>query len=205
MTEKKNIKTVMFDLGGVYFTEGAGIAIKKCAKKYNKTEDEFREAFLGELSTQFRVGKITRDEYWNRVIGSLGLDVTGDELSLDWITCYEPIEGTVDIVDDLKKAGYELFVLSDTVQERLDYLDNKYGFLKKFDEKIYSMIMGFRKPDPRVFEFALSKTKSKPEECVFIDNKEKNLEPAKKKGINIILFKNPDQLRDDLINLGLKF
>ncbi|MBS3176378.1 hypothetical protein J4457_04020 [Candidatus Woesearchaeota archaeon] len=42
-----------------------------------------------------------------------------------------------------------------------------------------------------------------PNELVFIDNKEKYLEPAKKHGINTVLFLSNKQLKRELANLGV--
>lgn len=49
-----------------------------------------------------------------------------------WVEGYEPILGTVDVVEKLSQLGHELIFLSDNVKERVEYLDKKYSFLRKF-------------------------------------------------------------------------
>ncbi|PIR04638.1 MAG: hypothetical protein COV57_03370 [Candidatus Liptonbacteria bacterium CG11_big_fil_rev_8_21_14_0_20_35_14] len=67
-----------------------------------------------------------------------------------------------------------------------------------FDEVIISAEVGINKPDPKIYSLALDKIKSNPEESIFIDDLEKNLEPAKKLGIATILYENPKQLEKNL-------
>ncbi len=44
----------------------------------------------------------------------------------------------------------------------------------------------------------LGKTGTKPEETIFIDDNSKNLIPAKELGLETLLLKTPDKLRNDL-------
>ena len=49
----------------------------------------------------------------------------------------------------------------------------------------------------------LEKTKNQPFECVFIDDQERLLEPARKLGMHTLHFQNPRQLEEALIKLGI--
>lgn len=62
------IRAVIFDLGGVYFTDGTDIAVERISKKY-KIKKESAEKFLrtgSELGTLYRKGLISADEFWDR-------------------------------------------------------------------------------------------------------------------------------------------
>ncbi|MBI4162306.1 MAG: HAD-IA family hydrolase [Candidatus Aenigmarchaeota archaeon] len=52
-------------------------------------------------------------------------------------------------------------------------------------------------------KIALEKAKCKAEECVFIDDKESNLLPAKKLGMRVVLFESPEKLESALGKLGV--
>jgi putative hydrolase of the HAD superfamily len=58
-----------------------------------------------------------------------------------------------------------------------------------------------RKPELKIYRLTLKKLKVKPEECIFIDDKEKNLKPAKKLGIKTVLAKNPKQVIRDVCKI----
>ncbi len=52
--------------------------------------------------------------------------------------------------------------------------------------------------EDKIFNHVLNSLKINPEESVFIDDKEKNLIFSKKLGINTILFKDYNQLKEEL-------
>ena len=60
------------------------------------------------------------------------------------------------------------------------------------------------KPEPEIYQLLLNRYNLNPEETVFTDDLEANIEAAKKEGIHGIVFKSPDQLTDDLIALGVE-
>ena len=60
-----------------------------------------------------------------------------------------------------------------------------------------------RKPNPEIYEYVLKKAKVKPNEAVFIDDKQLALEPAIKMGIESILFETPEKLREKLLKLSI--
>ena len=125
-----------------------------------------------------------------------------DTLEKEWISYYDLIEGTRDIIFELAKK-YKVYYLSDNVKERVDQLDERFGFLKWFTDGIFSHEVGVRKPNPKIYEYALKKVNVLPKEVVFIDDKESSLIPARQIGISTILFESPEKLRKGLIQLGV--
>ncbi|MGD9276169.1 MAG: HAD-IA family hydrolase [Candidatus Pacearchaeota archaeon] len=95
--------------------------------------------------------------------------------------------------NELKKAGYKIAVLSD--QWPLSYKNLMPKKLySNFDPVVVSCFSGMRKPNPKIYKLTLKKLKLKPSECLFIDNQEWNITPAKKLHIKTILYKNNKQL-----------
>ncbi len=197
------IKTIIFDLGGVYFTDGTQRAINIISDKYNLDKNAVSDVFKGEIGTKYRKSEISHEEFWNLAKQTLGIIAENGELAEIWLSGYVPIEGTVKTIQNLKANGYELLFLSDNVQERIDYLTARYDFLDYFKDGVFSHLVGTRKPDIKMYKYALEKTKNKPEECVYIDDKENLLLPAKELGMKTIHFKNADYLNEKLIELGV--
>ena len=199
------IKTVICDLGGVYFTDGSSIAIEQIAGTYRIPEEEVRRVLMGDLGTEYRTGEVTAGQFWDRAKQCWNLETDNEELAAIWIHAYAPIAGTAKLLDRLRNAGYELIFLSDNVQERIDYLEETYGFLHRFEDGIFSHRVGMRKPDPRIYALALEKASHPAARCVFIDDKPGMLVPAEQTGMAVIAFTGPDQLEQELENLGLRF
>ena len=200
----KDIKTVIFDLGGVYFTDGTKRAIDIISKRWNLDPVLVTDVFKGKIGTAYRESKISHEEFWEQAKKTLGIDASMNELALIWLEGYVPIEGTVDIIKELKEKGYEIIYLSDNVQERIYYIEKKYHFLQYFKSGVFSHIVGVRKPNPRIYKLALEEASNPAENCVYIDDKPELLEEANKLGMSTIAFTNSNKLRERLRELGVK-
>jgi len=198
------IKAFLFDLGGVLFTNGTKKFISYISSQYSLNEDNVKEIIDGNICSQYRETKISRDEFWKHVKEKLNLKESSDELEKEWINRYELISETKEIISKLA-TNYKVYYLSDNVKERVDKLDERFHFISLFTDGIFSHKVGVRKPDPKIYQYALEKTKTLPQETVFIDDKPKMLEPAKKLGMITILFTTPNKLKEDLIHLRLYF
>ena len=202
---RNEINTIIFDLGGVYFTDGTKQAIKNISSKYNIPENKIEEVLKGDLGTQYRVGEITVDEFWGKAKELWNnKEIQSKDLSDIWLEGYKPINGTIDIIKKLKEKGYEIIFLSDNVKERVDHLENKYNFLSNFKDGVFSHVVGTRKPDPVIYQHALNISSNPPGECVYIDDKDNLLIPARELGMKTIHFVSPEQTKEDLIKLGIK-
>jgi putative hydrolase of the HAD superfamily len=200
------IKTIIFDLGGVYFTDGTKKAIGKISKKYKVSRKKTIEALKGKLGAKYRIGKLTQEDFWRKARRLLKIDTDIEDLSHLWVSGYVPIKGTVQIIDRLrKKKRYELLFLSDNVQERVDYLDERYHFTLKFKDGVFSHIIGVKKPNLKIYKACLERTLSRPEECLFIDDKPENVAAAKKLGMKAIHFKSPSKLKAKLKEFDVEF
>jgi 2-haloacid dehalogenase len=110
----------------------------------------------------------------------------------------ETMEGTVEIARKLKKAGQDLYLLSNFSAEKFPLMLKRYLFLQLFDDIIISGEHKLVKPDPAIFHLTLKRIKRDAQECLFIDDSLPNIEIAHKLGFNTIHFQTPQQLEKDL-------
>ena len=95
------------------------------------------------------------------------------------------------------KGKVELVCLSDTNQVHWE-AHQEQGSLNYFDKAFASFQIGGRKADKETFNKILKELEKKPEEILFIDDNEKNIDNAKSLGINVIKYKNSSQLIKDI-------
>jgi 2-haloacid dehalogenase len=195
-------KAVIFDLGGVLFTNGTRKFIDVISQRYNLPLEKVRKVMEEDIGTQYREGKITRDDFWKKVQDQLRITEDSNTLEDEWISGYELIDGTKDIIDELSKT-YPIYYLSDNVRERIEKINAKFSFLQWFKGGVFSHEEGIRKPHPEIYKIALQKVGVAANEAVFIDDKAPFLVPAKELGMATIHFTSPQQLRNDLKQLGL--
>ncbi len=113
------------------------------------------------------------------------------------------IEGSVDIVKQLKAKDYPLYGLSNWSAETFPYAFAKYDFLKLFDDMVVSGYVGHIKPEPAIYDLILQKIGKPTLECIFIDDSRANIEQAGKMGFNTIHFISPEQLKMDLTKMDI--
>ncbi len=198
------IKAIIFDFGGVllqwdphqlyrrYFDQPEQIdrfLAEINFSSWNAEQDRGRPFELGvaELSSQFpqyaRLIRANYDHWEDSVVG--------------------PIAGTVEILRELKRAGYPLYGLSNWSTETYPRIQHQYDFFNLFDKIILSGDVKLIKPDPAIFNLTLQAIHRTASECLLIDDSDANIITAKKMGFATIHFKSPKQLRTELHQLNL--
>ena len=107
-------------------------------------------------------------------------------------------------VQYLKKRGYRLYILSNYSEYMLERTKAKMNFLKYMDGAVFSCDVKEVKPEPAIYKILLEDYGLKPEECVFIDDREENCRGARKLGMHAVRFHDFKQAAADLEALGVK-
>jgi 2-haloacid dehalogenase len=112
------------------------------------------------------------------------------------------IEGTVDILRELKSRRVPVYALSNWSAETFPPCRPRFPFLDLFDGIVVSGEEGCMKPDERIFRILLDRYRLVADETVFIDDNPKNARAASALGIHGIHFQSPGKLRGELGALG---
>ncbi|MFQ6003393.1 MAG: HAD family hydrolase [Candidatus Zixiibacteriota bacterium] len=200
------IKAIIFDLGGVLMTD---VPLKQIAGELSKnsplSEQEIHALLYPTQHWDFlTLGKITEDEYWDNFLKASKIsEKLKKGLKKKVRSSLYPLEHAPRLVK-LLKNHYKLAILSNHAKEWSEYMKQKFDLFQSFDQMIFSCDVGFRKPDPRIYETALNKLKCDPEECILIDDKKRNTDAAEKLGIKGIIFEGSLKLLEDLSKLNVK-
>ena len=117
-----------------------------------------------------------------------------------------PIEGTVEILRELKASGkYRLLALTNWSHELFPWARETFDFLGLFEAIMVSGEVQLQKPDPAIYRL-LHETYDLQGYggCVFIDDSLRNVEAARKEGLDTIRFESPAQLRGELLARGVE-
>ncbi len=112
------------------------------------------------------------------------------------------IQGSVDILNRLRAAGVPNYAITNFSAEKFVDACLHFPFLAGFDGVIVSGEHKVLKPDPEIFHLLFERYGLKAQDCVFIDDVEKNVAGARAVGMHALHFTGPDQLRHDLGVLG---
>ena len=113
------------------------------------------------------------------------------------------IDGTVEILAELRSAGLPCFALSNMEPDRYVLRRDRFAFMNWFDGAVISGIEGVAKPDRQIFEILLQRHALDPGRTAFIDDSPGNVMAARDLGITALRFVSPADLRHDLRELGL--
>jgi beta-phosphoglucomutase-like phosphatase (HAD superfamily) len=108
-----------------------------------------------------------------------------------------------EIIQRLHQAGYVVSLMSNTYDIHAKSNELK-GFFEIFDNVFLSNEIGLIKPDLEKYKYVLQKLNTKPNKCIFIDDKLRNLIPARELGIIVIKFETLEQFKKQLRDLGIK-
>ena len=200
----QKIKAVIFDFGNVLLEWNPRLVYRRFFQ-----EEEAMEQFLHEVN--FMDWNLQQDKGRSFADGVTELSRQFPHYA-DLIRAYHDnwehsisnsLFGTVEIMKQLKKAGYALYGLSNWSAETFPVAREKYDFFNLLDDIVISGEVGAVKPDPEIFEIMLKRIGRPASECLFIDDAHPNIEEAERMGFVTILFKSPEELDQELHKLGL--
>ena len=195
------MKNIIFDLGGVLFRRDP----KKCTPDFIEFFAFVRFPKMPLFWEEYDRGTLSLEEVKELLCREKGVDrATCDRYVEEAILKQEEIGPTAELVDDLKAAGYRLYVLSNMSREFIDFLRQKPVY-RHFDGEVVSCEEFTVKPEEKIYRILLDRYGLKPEESLFIDDRPANVEAAERLGIRGFHFDHKDpqqscrQLREMLL------
>jgi len=184
------IKNIIFDMGQVllkfdpdFFIARAGISDKEDIELLKRSI--YKSVEWSRMDRGSLIEKEAMRIFCHRLPERLH-DVAFD-LCCDWHNPIIPIQGAIEVLEKLKKAGYKLYLLSNASLMQKDYW-KRFKAHDLFDGRVVSSEVGFVKPQPEIYQYLLKQYDLIPDECVFIDDSQANCEGAYYCGIHPIVF-----------------
>jgi HAD superfamily hydrolase (TIGR01509 family) len=195
------IKAIIFDLNGIF------IQSEKLSDRLKKDFNVDASLFLPKLSEiMHKVRKPNAEPafiYWKDALEEWKVKFTENEFWEYWFGAEIQSDEMVDFAKNLKQKGIKIFILSNNFKERSNYY-NHYPWIHEAIDKVYfSWQTGFIKPDPMAWKNVLNENNLKPEDCIYFDDQQKNLDSAKSLGIKSYMFTNEHNLKETINQLFL--
>lgn len=202
----RTLKNIIFDLGGVlidwnpeyvYLEVFEGDRKKMqwffdeiCTMDWNENQDA---GYPLQKATKDRVKMFPQYEEWIRIYYGRWEEMLGGA-----------IEGTVTILNQLlENPDYRVVALTNWSAETFPVALSRFEFLHRFEGIVVSGTEKTRKPFPEIYQLTLDRYKFKVQECLFIDDNLRNIETASAMDIQTIHFKNPNDLKSNLKQMGI--
>lgn len=187
--EKKRI--LLLDMYGVIIKESKGYFIPYTFEHFDKNErGRLTRAFWEEdLFTKAGNGELSSDEF----LSLLGYS-NPTETMRDYLTNFLTLDQEFLRFAECNYKQYDFVLLSNDVKEWSKYLLDLHGLQKYFKESIISGEIHMRKPENRIYVYAVERLQCNSQECIFVDNSVQNLNAAQEAGINTVLFNRDNEV-----------
>jgi epoxide hydrolase-like predicted phosphatase len=198
------VKFIIFDFGGVFVTNGIKAARKIFSKKLKVDLEKFWFEEMKSYWNKLKTGKISEDYFWKKFkekLKKMGKDFDEDEFKKTFFKYQKKNKKVANIIENLRKKGYRTAILSNNVRAWMDEYNKRDNLKKYFDVIVSSDEIGYAKPSKKIYEIFLKKVGAKPEDCIFVDDKERNLKTAEKIGMKTIVFKGVKHFEKELNKL----
>jgi 2-haloacid dehalogenase len=199
-----NTSTIIFDLGGVLLEWNPRYLYRKLFD-----DEAAMEAFLATVCTpDWNVRQDAGRPFAEAVAELVERHPEQETMIRAYHERWEEmvpyaIEGSVEILADVRAAGYRVAALSNWSAETYPLMRQRFDFLGWFDRIVLSGDERYIKPDPQIYQILLDRLAQPAHECLFIDDSEKNVVAAREMGIRAIHFHSPEVLRVQLQEMGI--
>lgn len=180
------IKAIYFDLGGVLVNYDN--VFHKVCSDFTLDFNDFLK-FYSQFDNDMAFGKIKMDYFWKKCIKEFDLkNAKNYDLPKSWVSDYKIVKPINDLIYSLEKK-IEIGIISN-IGPGIWEAALKYKFVPNIKyKKVYlSCKEEMYKPNSDIYEKVQKESGFKPEEILFIDDKEENLVVPKNLGWKTVLF-----------------
>jgi putative hydrolase of the HAD superfamily len=191
-------------VGGVLLTNGWDRHSRRhCVESFGLDYEEFRDRHEF-VADAFETGRMSIDDYLDRTVFYRDREFTREAFLQGMMAESQPFPDALMVVEELTGSGrYLLATLNNESKELNQARIDTFGLRRHFTAFFSSGFLGVKKPDQAIYRLALHLTQRDPAECVFIDDRDLNLECAIREGMNAIHYRDPGQLRSELAGIGI--
>ena len=122
-----------------------------------------------------------------------------------WHRSQRPIDANLDLVERLRPP-YKVSVLSNADGALRPRLERELRIHHLFDDIVCSAEVGMAKPEAEIFQLAAARLGLTPEECVFVDDWDQNVDAARAVGMTGVCYRTDkgDDLAALLAAVGVR-
>ncbi|MEI9969605.1 MAG: HAD family phosphatase [Terracidiphilus sp.] len=175
------LRAVIFDYGRVLTGPPDPVAYAELLRITGLSADRL-DQFYWKDRNAYDEGKLTGLGFWRQIARDEGLKLSepaiaelnlwdarmwtrGDPAMLAWQLA-------------IKERGLLTAIVSNMGDFVHEHMVRELGWLSRFDVLVWSYQLGIAKPDPAIYRDALEKLGTQPEETLFVDDKEENVDAA---------------------------
>lgn len=202
MKKCDGIKNIIFDVGNVLVDFRYRDYMKELGFSDSLCKEIEDNIVTNELWNEFDKGVMSDEEFFGLIRQQLPERKDEVQLFFDKIEgICAPFDYVEDWLSSIKAAGYKIYILSNypvSVWEKHE--KTIFKFMPYIDGKIVSGYEKLIKPDPAIYKLLFERYNLDPKECIFFDDRIKNVMAARELGVRAIEFTDYETHRRMLDN-----
>ena len=202
MTE---IKGIIFDLGRVLIDIDLNRGLmNRFSDGRNLSDMENLEILYNDpFFLEYETGKKTSRQFYEYLNSKINNKIDYNTFVTEWNNIFS-VNPQIQILFEKLSQIYPVGILSDIDSLHWHHIEANYSFIKKVKNPTLSYKTGFLKPHPTCYKMAAQNIGVPVENCLFIDDLEKNVQGASDTGMTAFRFSNYENLIRDLECLGIE-
>ncbi|MDR0524647.1 MAG: HAD family phosphatase [Spirochaetaceae bacterium] len=201
-----NIRAVVFDFGKVISFPPADSVLENLSE-ISGIQPDTLDGLINKYRNEYDRGTLSLREYYLRILREAKVSVDPADLEemlrIDLGAWARINPETVSLMKDVKQGGYLLGILSNMPQDFLAYGRKNIPVFHLPDVGVFSCEVNAIKPEPAIYRIWLERASCAPEETVFFDDLQANVDAGRKLAIEALLWKDSKTARNDLFRLGV--
>jgi len=192
--EKDMIKNVVLDMGNVLLDFNPEFVMNEFCSSDEEKDVIRRELFNGPEWKAGDRGDIKDKDRFDLIKGRVPerYHAALKNCADNWDICMTPLKGAKEFCETIKNSGLGIYVLSNASDLFYEYFP-RFLPLDFFSGVFVSSDYLMLKPDVEIYKAFLDKYGLKADECLFVDDREDNVEGAQKAGLNTFRFEGDYQ------------
>ena len=188
------IKAVIFDLNGV-FLESQFLS-ERFENQFKIRSDQFVSALKQIMGIVRRPLAPSTFSLWQPYLQEWNVNLSETEFFDFWFSGEKLVPELVNYAQALRDRRVKVFILSNNFKERTEYYRKNFPEIFACVDKAYfSWETGFIKPSQEALNLVLSENNLQPQNCLYFDDSDANIEVAKDLGIKAAKWSGLEQAK----------
>ncbi len=198
------LSTIVFDMGNVLVHFSHARMCAQIGEVCGCSQAEIERLLIDSgLQWNFERGLLSSIQMHARVQELMGRSIDPDALRLAASDIFQLNEPIVPVLDRLRELGLRLVLLSNTSVWHFEFIRDRFDVLQRFDDFVLSCEVGAIKPEPLIFNAALSKLQCPSASAFYTDDIPQYVAVGRSFGLQAEVFTDVPTLRRHLCDHGL--
>ncbi len=192
-SQANSLRAVIFDYGGVLTFLPTEEDWQKMATAIGAPLPVVLEAYW-KHRYPYEIAQYDSAAFWRLVGHDCGRRLTDarvrELVTLDNEQWGKPNPETIALTRQLRTSGMRTALLSNIQPDMLSFVRVRHPWLDEFEVRVFSCLVGEAKPEPGIFLHAAECLNLRPQECLFVDDREANIDGARQAGMQTLHFES---------------